>query len=205
MLARFERLVEQAVEGSLRRVFPTTLHPVQLAKAAARAMEQGQVIGLRGVEVPNHYTVRLAPADLTRFDEYRGTLASQVSEYLVEYARERGMRPVADLHVEVREDEAIRPGQVRADARFADLAPAVRREVDEALEGTHRLRLADLAQARSAASAPTPQALRLTDANGLDFSLDRLAGIVRIGRATDNDVVIDSIRVSRYHAQLRWV
>ena len=33
MLARFERLMEQAVEGSLRRVFPTPLQPVQLAKA----------------------------------------------------------------------------------------------------------------------------------------------------------------------------
>ena len=33
MLARFEQLMEQAVEGSLRRVFPTTLQPVQVAKA----------------------------------------------------------------------------------------------------------------------------------------------------------------------------
>ena len=45
--------MEQAVEGSLRRVFPTTLQPVQLAKAAARAMEEAQVVGLRGAEVPN--------------------------------------------------------------------------------------------------------------------------------------------------------
>jgi len=52
MLARFERLVEQAVEGSLRRVLPTHLQPVQLAKAAARAMEEAQIIGVRGAEVP---------------------------------------------------------------------------------------------------------------------------------------------------------
>jgi pSer/pThr/pTyr-binding forkhead associated (FHA) protein len=30
-------------------------------------------------------------------------------------------------------------------------------------------------------------------------------GLVRIGRALDNDVCIDNRRVSRYHAQLRWV
>jgi pSer/pThr/pTyr-binding forkhead associated (FHA) protein len=29
--------------------------------------------------------------------------------------------------------------------------------------------------------------------------------VVRIGRATDNDAVIPNQRVSRYHAQLRWV
>ena len=29
--------------------------------------------------------------------------------------------------------------------------------------------------------------------------------VVRLGRAVDNDVVISSTNVSRYHAQLRWV
>ena len=69
MLARFERLMEQAVEGSLRRVFPTTVQPVQLAKAAARAMEEAQLIGLHGAEVPNSYRLRLAPSDLERFQQ----------------------------------------------------------------------------------------------------------------------------------------
>ena len=46
MLARFERLMEQAVEGSLRRIFPATLQPVQLAKSAARAMEENRIVGL---------------------------------------------------------------------------------------------------------------------------------------------------------------
>ena len=78
MLARFERLMQHAVEGSLRRVFPTTLQPVQLAKAAARAMEEAQLIGLHGAEVPNHYRLRLAPADLERFADYQVTLAREL-------------------------------------------------------------------------------------------------------------------------------
>src|SRR5215211_311078 len=99
MLARFERLTEQAVEGSLRRVFPTALQPVQLAKAAARAMEDAQVIGVRGREVPNSYRLRLAPADLQRFADYRATLARELTTYLVDYARERGLRPVNEPRV----------------------------------------------------------------------------------------------------------
>jgi pSer/pThr/pTyr-binding forkhead associated (FHA) protein len=47
--------------------------------------------------------------------------------------------------------------------------------------------------------------LWLADENGLRFALEPQAGIVRLGRAADNDVVIASQRVSRYHAQLRWV
>src|SRR5215831_14160107 len=136
MLARFERLMEQAVEGSLRRVFATSLQPIQLAKAAARAMEQSQVIGPRGPEVPNLYEVRLAQADLTRFGEYAHTLCGEIRGYLTDYAAERGLRFVAEPRVELLEDPNVRVGSVRATARFAGLPAQVQREVDTAAEGT---------------------------------------------------------------------
>lgn len=204
MLARFERFVEQAVEGSLRRVLPTNLQPVQLAKAAARAMEEAQIIGVRGAEVPNSYELRVAPADLERFGDYASTLSHELSRYLVDYARERGLRLVAEPRVTLREDEAVRTGSVRAEARFADLAPAMRTEIDAALEGTRRLRLADLASAH-AAPQPVADRLWLIDPLGSKFALEAGAGVVRLGRATDNDIIIPNQRVSRYHAQLRWV
>src|SRR5438045_6627299 len=101
MLARFERLMEQAVEGSLRRIFPTTLQPVQLAKVAARAMEEARVVGLRGAEVPNAYVLHVAPADLERFGSYTETLSRELAAYLVDYARDRGLRPIAAPRVEL--------------------------------------------------------------------------------------------------------
>src|SRR2546430_12443576 len=107
MRARFERLMEQAVEGSLRRVFPTTLQPVQLAKAAARAMEEAQVVGLRGAEVPNRYRLRLAPAHLERFGDYTATLARGLSTYLVDLAHRRGVRPVAHATVGLLVDNMV--------------------------------------------------------------------------------------------------
>ena len=205
MLARFEKLVEQAVEGSLRRVFPTTVQPVQLAKAAARAMEDAQVIGLHGAEAPNKYELQLAPDDLERFGDYASTLCGEVSRYLADYARDRGLRLVAEPRVELQPDADVRAGSVRAQARFVDLAPSTRREIDAAVEGTRRLRLADLAEARAASPAVTERGMWLEDRLGLRAPLDPQMGIVRLGRATDNDVVIANQRVSRYHAQLRWV
>ena len=205
MLARFEKLVEQAVEGSLRRVFPTTVQPVQLAKAAARAMEDAQVIGLHGAEAPNKYELQLAPDDLERFGDYASTLCGEVSRYLADYARDRGLRLVAEPRVELQPDADVRAGSVRAQARFVDLAPPTRREIDAAVEGTRRLRLADLAEARAASPAVTERGMWLEDRLGLRAPLDPQMGIVRLGRATDNDVVIANQRVSRYHAQLRWV
>ena len=127
MLARFEKLVEQAVEGSLRRVFPTTVQPVQLAKAAARAMEDAQVIGLHGAEAPNKYELQLAPDDFERFGDYASTLCGEVSRYLADYARDRGLRLVAEPRVELHPDADVRAGSVRAQAPpHASCAVAVR-------------------------------------------------------------------------------
>jgi hypothetical protein len=210
MLARFERLMEHAVEGSLRRVFQTTLQPVQVAKAAARAMEEAQVVGLRGAEAPNAYRVRLAPADFGRFGEYRGTLAGELRQYLREYAAERGLRLVGEPRVEVVEDGSLRSGVVRVQARFVDAEPARQAALDAAVEGTRRLRLADLAAAGGTAAPDEPSAapqpaLWLEDRLGLRVPLEPEQGVVRIGRAVDNDAVIPNQRVSRYHAQLRRV
>jgi hypothetical protein len=207
MLARFERLMQQAVEGSLRRVFQTSLQPVQLAKAAARAMEEAQVIGLRGAEAPNSYRLRLAAADFERFADYSGTLTSELRAYLIAYARERGLRLAAEPRIELVEDRTVSPGAVRVDARFRDLEPVRQAALDAAVEGTRRLRLADLAAAPPiAADERSAEAeLWLVDRLGLRVALEPAAGLVRIGRATDNDAVIANQRVSRYHAQLRWV
>jgi hypothetical protein len=206
MLARFERLMEQAVEGSLRRVFPTSVQPIQLDKAAARAMEQGQVVSRRGREVPNVYELRLAPSDLTRFGDYRETLADEVRRYLIDYASERGLRPVGDLVVELSQDSKMRAGAVQARARFVGLSAADQRDLETATEGTRQLRLADLAAAErgQVRAARTPE-LQLTDAAGLRFLLERGLEVVRLGRGLDNDVVLASSHVSRYHTQLRWV
>src|SRR5579864_645048 len=204
MLARFERLMEQAVEGSLRRVFPASLQPIQLAKAAARAMEQGSLIGVRGAEVPNVYELRLSQADFERFEPQRELLIAEIGTYLVEYAHERELRPVAAIRVELESDAGVREGTVRAGARFGDLTPEVQQGIDKAVEGTRRLRLADLAAAQPRPK-PTGGLLTLSYGADLDFALDPQIGVVRLGRATDNDVVVDSQRVSRYHAQLRWV
>jgi hypothetical protein len=204
MLARFERLMEQAVEGSLRRVFPTSLQPVQLAKAAARAMEEAQVVGLSGTEVPNAYRLRLAPDDMQRFAEYSTTLSRELSSYLVNYARERRLRPVGDPRVELVGDSKQRVGTVRAEARFVDVEPEHRVALEQAVEDTRQLRLQQ-ARASVDATRTADANLWLTDAHGLRFALEPEAAIVRIGRASDNDVAINNARVSRYHAHVRWV
>jgi hypothetical protein len=173
LLDRFEHLVERTVEGGLRRVLPRPLQPVQIAKVAARAMEHARVIGVRGPEAPNAYRVRLAPADLARFVDFQATLEANTAQYLEQYARAHGLRPVGTPWVELVSDPSLSAGEVRVDARFRDV--------------------------------PTPAARSwLVDERGRRFVLDPARGTARLGRATDNDVVLDADTVSRYHAEVRW-
>src|SRR5215210_5424929 len=94
-LDALERLMEEAVEGTVQRLFRPTLQPVQLAKAAARRMEEQQVIGPSGPEVPNSYTISLHPKDFERFARYQLALQRELQKYLARYARDRGWRPVS--------------------------------------------------------------------------------------------------------------
>lgn len=197
MLQRFEQILESAVEGGLRRLFPAQLQPVQIAKAAARAMEDARVVGLKGPEVPNQYVVRLAPADMERFGGYREMLSREVGRYLADYAADRGLVPVAEPRVSLQEDHALPPGVVRVDGRFLDLEPERQRALEHELEGTRQLRVVR--------DAPRERALiRLVDPDGVAHELDPEVGTVRLGRSLDNDVVISDARVSRYHAQIVW-
>jgi Protein of unknown function (DUF3662)/FHA domain len=258
-LDRFERLVERGVEGGLGRILPRSLQPVQIAKAAARAMDEGRVVGVRGPEVPNLYRVRLAPADLARFGEYRTTLARNTAAYLVEYARQRGLRPVSPPYVELVEDRSLVGGTVHVEARFRDLAlpissssgigpsasapsaprpssaPAPSPDVGVSPSGAG----SDASEAGRAVVAPVwsaggdsdkPPAARtaapsdpftrgssppsavvargasrgwLVDQDGQRYPLPERE-VVRLGRAGDNDLVLDADTVSRHHAELRW-
>lgn len=207
MLGRFEQLMEHAIEGSFRRAFATPLQPVQLAKTAARTMEEHRVVGLRGAEVPNVYRLYLAPSDLERFGGYVPTLTHQLTDYLAEYARERGVRPIGPLAVEIVAAENVGRGRVRAEAEFVSQEPAVRREVQAALGETRQLRLNDLANAQRVSTPVGPEltTLWLSADDIAAYALEPDASLARVGRASDNDVVIAQQRVSRYHAQLRRV
>jgi len=64
LLARLETLVENAVERPFKRLFKTRLHPADLAKALAEAMESGQAPdGQGGFIAPGVYQITLSESD----------------------------------------------------------------------------------------------------------------------------------------------
>lgn len=197
LLGRIESWLERAVEGGTRAVFRQRLQPIELAKAAGRAMQRDPLVGPDGFEVANAYTIYLHPADLAELAGYRAGLEERIVRYLTELAAERGLVPVGEIAVDVAADPAARRRTVRVEARMEDLyaGPATRPAPPvSATEPLPRI------QRAPAPAAPTGLPLVLVLEDGRQVAMAN--GTLRIGRALDNDLVIADTRVSRYHAQI---
>ena|SRR5919198_1034266 len=202
-LDALERIMEDAIEGTVQRLFRPKLQPVQLAKAASRRMDEQQVVGPSGPQVPNSYTVSLSPRDFEGFARFQVALQRELERYLANYARDHGWRPVSDVRVELVADASVSTGRPRVVARMMDVAHDLQ---PPSAEGSEEL-LGRTVRLRRSAPVDGPQhagvAVRasLVNEKGEPFRLDR--PITSVGRALENDIVIPDARVSRFHAELR--
>jgi hypothetical protein len=200
-LDALERFMEEAVEGTVQRVFRPKLQPVQLAKAAARAMERQQVIGTGGPEVPNSYTISLHPRDFEQFAQFQGALQRELETYLTRYAADHGWRPVSTLGVVLVADSSVPLGRPRIAAELLDLAESSPHRGDEPDLLERTMRQPRFRPEQHEANPQPLSAAVLISETGEQFALRGQA--VRIGRALENDIVIADPRVSRFHAEIR--
>lgn len=197
LLGQFESWLERAVEGGSRALFRQRLQPIELAKAAARAMQSQRLVGPDGIEVPNAFDIALHPDDLAELAGYQSSLETRIARYLSGFADERGLIPVGVVSVVLVPDPGLRRRALRVEARMADprIGPSTR---PVAPLGSTEL----LPQVRRelVAVPATAESLVLTLEDGRQVTVTN--GSLRIGRALDNDLVIADSRVSRYHAQI---
>lgn len=199
LLDALERFIEEAIEGTAQRLFRTRLQPIQLAKAALRRMERGQVVGPSGLEVPNHFVIALHPRDYEQFARYVAALQQELARYLERAARERGWRPVGKVTVLLERDESAAAGRPRVAATMDDVEPLTgAAAAGGELAGQTIVRPAP--RQSPPAAIETPPCVLLQE-DGARFELRRSP--LRIGRALDNDVVLADPRVSRFHAEIR--
>jgi hypothetical protein len=184
---QFEALAEQLVEGTFERLFRPRLHPSQVARRLARAMEDGQVVGDEGqVILPNHYWVFLNPDDFTALDAGGERLHAELIRYLGRLADGMNTRFSGRLHVTLHPIADLRAGQL--DVRAAHGSEAGN------TDDTQGVKVAN----QSAADA-SRWTLQL---GGRVFPLGE--PVIRLGRALSNDLILDDRHISRRHAQLRW-
>ncbi len=115
-LQRFERRLERLVEGGFGKAFRSGLQPVEIGRRLVRELDSGRTLGVRGTVAPNHFTVRVAEADLVRFEGFHDALVNELCETVRENARSSDYHFVGPVEVTLVADPRFGVGDLAVDA-----------------------------------------------------------------------------------------
>jgi hypothetical protein len=209
-LSRFEQLAERLVEGAFGRWFAGQLHPLEVALQLARAVEDGQVLNLRGEHLaPTVYWVYLNPADYEALRQAQPALPEDLTQSVIELVAQAQLVLSQTPVVEVHSAESIPRHQVSVAARYVpqeiqsghtlEMGKDVQSDASDAGKG---VQLNAPTTALRAELERSPDAAPFLIVEGRRTVL-LTRPIVTAGRSLDNDVIVNDSRVSRHHAQLR--
>lgn len=195
LLDRFESTIERVMEGSIGRIFRQSLQPAQIGRKLERAMIDSERANIGSPIVANHYVVALNPADYAGFHEFAHGLCRELESHLAQVADQRQYTLLDILRVELGEDQRVAKGNPAIHASITDragfAAPDPRRAP---AQGTQVF--------EPVASRAAALVLQTGSGRGTRFPIGHEP--VTIGRAAENQIVLDSRDVSRHHARLTW-
>ena len=215
-LAAIERFFERLFERPSARLFRARLQPVQLQRRIERAMESERLAAADRTLVPNRFVVHLHPADLDAFGEMTTSLATELADGALVFARSRRYTLVDRPRVDLMGDPTVGRAEILVTARFADpIAGHAPRPDESAVDGGNGRR-ADVAVDGDdpfehsndtmvfTVPRPAPPRARLmvTTPDLPPRAVDLGGTELTIGRASDNDLVLADGRVSRHHARI---
>jgi hypothetical protein len=117
VLQRFEKRLENLVEGTFAKVFRGVVHPVEIASAMQREADAHKAILAGGrTLVPNRYVIDLSPYDHSRLAPYAAALAQELAQTQAEYIGEQGWTVYGDVIVEIERGEGLDTGMFRVTA-----------------------------------------------------------------------------------------
>ena len=190
-LMQLENWIEQLVEEPFVRFFAGPVLPQDVASHLVRALEDAEQIGKDGTpEVPGHYTIALNPKNLQELQENHPHLEQALGQALKSLVERMHIRMRKPPTITLREDPALPPREVsiRATAKHAQAEP------------TRDLDLSALEAIATEQDAAQHKAYFIVQGKR---TFDLTYPLVRIGRALDNDLILEDHCVSRHHAQLR--
>lgn len=191
-LAKFESLVERLVEGTFGRLFSGTLQPMEVGSALARALDDYQFTDEQGRRfAPNLFWIYLHPIDYESLRAAQPSLPEDLAGSVGELARLANLPMPDQPVVEIVASDQIPRGRVSVAAQYAA-------QETTPIGPTQEIAQAEIQKA-IAATSRIPSFLILDGKRHVSLTRP----VIALGRALDNDIVIDDGRVSRHHAQLR--
>jgi len=201
VLRNLEAKLGGIVEGAFGRAFRTSVQPVELAHKLAKEMEENQMVSVSRVYVPNHYRIFLSPSDREQFTSYEPALRKELSDYLLEHARQEQFALTSRPQIEFQTDERLDVGEFGIQAQLlGELEGEVAEAGPSAGDFGHTMVYSPDRAARQLEPIPDRrQALLVSEGRRNMLSGER----VMIGRSRECDIVVNDPNVSRRHIELR--
>ncbi len=189
---RLESWIEQLVEEPFVRLFTGRLLPHDVARHIVRALEDGERVGADGMlEVPGRYRVVLNPEDMAALIRHHPDFGTRLADALKSLTQRMAIRLTEPPTIILQTDEGLPLRAVR-------ITPADRLPRTE--ERTRDLDLDEIQTMLDRKEEPQVRAYLVVQGQR---TFDLTEPMVSVGRALDNDLIIEDPRVSRYHLQLR--
>ncbi len=188
---RLESWIEQLVEEPFVRLFAGRLLPQEVARRLVQALEDGERVGADGnSEVPGRYRIALNTKDLDALRRHHPDLETQL---------ERALKSLADrMKIRLQEPPSVLlVGDEKLPPRAVNITPADRTPLV-----TQQTRDLDIERLQTMLVHEEKPQRAYVIVEG-ERTFDLLRPTIRIGRALDNDLILEDRRISRYHAQLR--
>jgi hypothetical protein len=202
ILSRLEAFFERLIEAPAGRL-GARLQPVSLEKRIERAMDTSKSFRDDGIIVPNQYDLHLHPVDFAAFESYRGSLEDDLAHRVLSRARHERYTLVARPRVRIVSDPAVPRRDVRVAANVVDDAGDRMRDDQPVPVSSDTMVFARPGHEVAAPdSAQRAYLLVMTD-GAAPVQFDLGGALISIGRASDNDVIVDDPLVSRHHCQLK--
>ncbi len=189
LIGDFEERLERAVDGFFARLFRSGVHPVEIGKRLLRVMEDGKTVALRRTYVPNVYRISVGEKDFERLGPLEPKLVEELEIFVGEAARQRQWALPDSPRVSFTTDPRLGQGEFRIAAEAVSL-----RE-----QGASRAAAPERPK-RATREAGRPTLVLLTDDEPVKtLAVERR---IRIGRQSDNDLVLADPGISRHHAEV---
>ncbi len=226
VLRSIEQKIGGLFEGMFSRTFKSSVQPVELARKLAKEMDDHKTISVHRVYVPDEYTIYLNPTDREQFAAYETQMRSELAEYLVEHARREGYSMPARPLVLLESDEDLAVGTfgIAVSTRGDDAAeddqaaappppvPPVARPNPPIPPAPATVPLAPPVAAPALGATMVfqqpPEPERPVEVASLEYpggvyTIEERVTV--IGRASDCDLTVEDVNVSRRHCEVRRI
>jgi hypothetical protein len=200
ILRNLEAKLEGLFEGAFSRTFKSKVQPVEIARKLAKEMQDNKTVSISRTYVPNQYLVYLSSQDRQQFEGYEDGVLKELSDYLLEQAREEGLALITRPTVEFRTDDRLGLGEFGIQAMLVRPPEDERSEPEQADFGQTMVNSVDR-EARRLEAPPVAEGRAMLVGGGRRTVLSGSRFV--IGRSRDADLMLDDPNVSRRHAELR--